>query len=78
MGKPIYLCDEDSAELVVRSDDQKIDQRLAEFNAQTYPVVDLFKQRGELIAIDGNREPAQVTKDLLKAVEPLLGLSPAP
>jgi adenylate kinase len=77
-GKPTYLCDDDGADLVIRSDDNIIDKRLTEFDAQTLPVVDFFRQRGELAEVNGEQPPADVTREMLSKVEPSLGLSPAP
>jgi adenylate kinase len=52
--------------LVQRSDDtpSAIRQRLADYHAQTEPILELFRRRGLLLTVDGTRSPAEVQQDI--------------
>lgn len=77
LGQPIWLCDVDQAELVIRKDDHpdKVKTRLQEYSQQTDPIIDFFRQRGDLAEINGEQVASQVTTDIEAHLQPLLGLS---
>lgn len=77
-GRDIWLCDVDQADLIVRADDEPetVKKRLVEYQAETNPIINQFKQSGELVEINGEDQPENVTKAIEKEIQPLLGLTP--
>ena len=57
-------------ELYQRSDDQPetVRQRLDVYEAQTSPLKDWYRQRGLLVAVDGNQPIEAVFADILSAL----------
>lgn len=53
-----------------RADDKPeiLKQRLEDYKNRTLPLVDFYRQRGELIEIDGCKPIDEVTKDICKAL----------
>jgi adenylate kinase len=54
-----------------RSDDRDpeiIERRLRRFHAETEPLVDYFRDRGLLVAVDGAQSPPAVTRAILAAL----------
>jgi len=60
------ICDEDGGKLLHRADDNEatIRQRLAAYHQQTRPLVEYYRSQGVLTAVDGNREPEAITREL--------------
>ena len=65
-------CDRDGGELVQRADDREevIRERLNAYEKQTRPLVEFYRQRDALLAVEGEGEPAALTERLLAALEP--------
>ena len=63
-------CDRCGEALIQRDDDtpDAIDRRLTVYRDQTAPLIAYYEQAGTLIRVDGAREPAPVTDDLLAAL----------
>ena len=59
-GSPLYQRDDDKPETVLH--------RINVYYDQTSPLIDFYRQAGNLVEIDGTQEIEQVTEDLLKAV----------
>jgi adenylate kinase len=64
------LCDVDGARLIRRADDREeaVRQRLASYCALTQPLVQYYRERGLLVEVDGDREPATVARDIFQLV----------
>jgi adenylate kinase len=64
-------CDADGAKLATRKDDTEevISERLKAYERQTLPLVEYYRAKGRLVVLDGDRDPATVTAETLKAVE---------
>jgi adenylate kinase len=64
------VCDEDGSELYQREDDkaETVTRRIRVYLEQTEPLIAYYKQRGQLIEIDGNKPIEEVTADLLAAL----------
>ncbi|MCC7568534.1 MAG: adenylate kinase [Candidatus Methanofastidiosa archaeon] len=64
------VCDQCGAALYQRSDDQEavIRNRLAQYEAQTRPLIDLYEKEGKLVTIDGNKQIEVVFADILAAL----------
>ena len=60
------VCDECSSALVQRPDDTEavIRDRLAVYKDQTRPVAEAYRERGQLVEIDGLGEPDEITARL--------------
>jgi len=60
------VCDECGSALVQRPDDTEavIRDRLEVYEAQTRPVADAYRQRGQLVEIDGLGDPDEITARL--------------
>jgi adenylate kinase len=73
------VCDVDGEALIHRSDDhpEPVKARLKSFKEETWPILDIFRQKGLLVEINGNRPPEQVTEDLVREMQPFLNLTPA-
>ena len=65
------LCDVCGADLVQRDDDLEdvVEERLREYDARTFPLIEYYRSRARMRAIDGNRPQDTVFQDLLAAVE---------
>jgi adenylate kinase len=64
------ICDKDGAELKRRADDQPevIKNRLEVYKEQTQPIEDYYREKSNLIAINGEQSPDQVFSSLLEHV----------
>ncbi|HKZ53434.1 MAG TPA: adenylate kinase [Candidatus Acidoferrales bacterium] len=67
-------CDRDAGELVQRADDREevIRERLNQYDQQTKPLVDFYRQRQALVEIEGEGSPDELTARLLGELEPLV------
>jgi adenylate kinase len=61
-------CDVCGTTLTIRLDDtpHAIDERLDDYHAKTQPVLELFRRKELVVAVDGNRSPQEVHQDLLR------------
>ena len=55
-------------EIEGRIDDNVVDERLKEYRENTEPVVEIFRDEGALIEIDGERTRESIAEDILKAL----------
>lgn len=71
-GKPIWLCDEDGADLYIRKDDlpENVENRLKVYAEETEPILKFFRDKGLLVEIDGNSGLANVTKAIEDSILP--------
>lgn len=60
------VCDRSGDLLIQRSDDrvEAVSNRLEVYRKQTSPVIEFYRQRGELKVVGGEREPSEVFRDL--------------
>ncbi|MUV38104.1 adenylate kinase [Lentibacillus sp. JNUCC-1] len=60
------ICDYDGAQLIQRDDDQPetVKKRLSVNLEQTQPLLDFYKQKGELVAVNGDQAIDQVFADI--------------
>ena len=67
------ICDKDSTPLVQRRDDSEaaIRTRVQEYEAQTKPLLDYYRNSGLLREVDGDSEPPAVTSAILRLLESL-------
>jgi adenylate kinase len=65
------VCDVDGVALVQREDDEEsvIAERLREYDARTFPLIEHYRTRAQMVPIDGNRPKDVVFEELLGAVE---------
>ena len=65
------VCDECDGELIQREDDteETVRERLEVFYDNTEPVIDHFREQGDLIEIDGEATPDEVFDRITDAVE---------
>src|SRR5438094_770670 len=64
------VCDLDGGELYQRADDsiEAARNRLEVYFRETAPLITYYEERGVLKEVDGEQEPNQVTRDLLRAL----------
>jgi adenylate kinase len=69
--KQAKICDIDGSELYQRDDDQPetVVRRIQVYLEQTAPLIAYFRQRGNLIEIDGTQNIQKVTKAFLSALK---------
>ena len=60
------VCTVCGAQLVQRADDtpSAIRQRLGDYHTQTEPILELFRRRDLLVAVDGSRPPGEVQQEI--------------
>jgi adenylate kinase len=65
------ICDKDGSKLVMRDDDREevIRERLDNYERQTKPVAEYYKQLGRLATIDGDQPVDVVTGSILKEID---------
>jgi adenylate kinase len=65
------VCDECGGDLIQREDDteETVRERLRVYRENTEPVVDHYRQRGELVEVDGERTPDEVFEAVVAAVD---------
>jgi adenylate kinase len=61
------ICDKDGGKLLYRADDNEttIRQRLEAYHRQTSPLIEYYRAQGVLHRVDGNKDPAAISKGLL-------------
>lgn len=64
------VCDACGGVVKQRADDtaEAIERRLALYDEQTAPLLSYYRERGLLVTIDGDREPAVVSEDVVAAI----------
>lgn len=79
LGRTIWCCDHDQAELIIRADDeaQTVDKRLLEYEKETNPLIASLEEKGLLAEINGEQAPELVTQAIERLIQPLLGLTTA-
>jgi adenylate kinase len=70
------VCDVCKGALVARPDDtaEAVGERLRDYHSKTKPILDLFRRKELILAVDGTRPAAEVQKEMRRR----LGLVPAP
>lgn len=65
------ICDECGAPLYTRKDDnlETITSRLQVYNSQTKPLIDYYKQLGQLVSIDSNGSIEDTVKHIIQVLE---------
>jgi adenylate kinase len=65
------ICDVDSGRLVVRPDDKEevVAERLKAYERQTLPLVSYYRDRGQLVEIDGEQPVDEVAAQAFRAIE---------
>jgi len=65
------ICDVCGTALVQREDDREsvVAHRLQEYEERTRPLIEYYRTRARMLAIDGNRSKDEVFRDLLHALE---------
>ena len=65
------ICDRCGGNLIIRKDDkpETIRERLAVYHEQTEPLKGYYQKSGKLVSIDGTREIAEITGQILKVLE---------
>ena len=60
------ICDKDGGKLLQRADDNEatIRQRLEAYHKQTSPLIEYYRGRGVLLALDGDKEPEAIANGL--------------
>jgi adenylate kinase len=64
------VCDDCGAALVQRADDKPevVQERLAVYHRQTEPLIAYYRSQGLLVSVDGDRDVADVERDLLASL----------
>ncbi|MGI9103899.1 MAG: adenylate kinase [Terriglobales bacterium] len=64
-------CDVDGAKLVTRRDDceEVISKRLKEYEAQTLPLTEFYRAKGQLVEVNGDQDSSTVSAETLKAID---------
>ena len=62
------ICDRCGAQLTKREDDNEetVMKRLETYHRETEPIKDYYRRKGILIEIDGNKDPDEVYKDIVR------------
>jgi adenylate kinase len=65
------VCDVDGTPLVQRDDDREdvVAERLRQYEERTTPLIEYYRERADMVEVDGNRPMATVFADLKKHVE---------
>ena len=69
--KDLSVCPECGEELIIRDDDnvESVKERLNVYKGNSEPLIDYYKNKGKLIAIDGGRSVEDVFKSIVKGLE---------
>ena len=64
------VCDYCEGELTIRKDDNEetVKSRLASYHEQTTPLIEFYTKMGLFIQLDGTKDVADVTADMIKAL----------
>jgi len=63
--------DEKEEDLYQRADDteETVTKRLSAYHEQTAPLIEFYKNMGVMVELDGTKDVAEVTKDMIAAIE---------
>lgn len=63
--------DEKEEDLYQRADDteETVTKRLLAYHEQTAPLIEFYKNMGVMVELDGTKDVAEVTKDMIAAIE---------
>lgn len=71
--KPVSdeICDKCGGKLITREDDrlETVTNRLKVYKEQTYPLINYYKDKGNLVTVNGELPADEVFKDIMKALE---------
>jgi adenylate kinase len=78
--KSVGICDQCSAELIHRSDDQEdlIMERFRTYREETYPLMEFYQKLGVFRGVDGMRPILDVKKDILEILDCEVALTRTP
>ena len=64
------VCDYCEGELTIRKDDNEetVKSRLASYHEQTTPLIEFYTKMGLFVQLDGTKDVADVTSDMIKAL----------
>lgn len=64
-------CDVCGGKLITRSDDNQeaVASRLQDYHEKTAPIIDLFKKKELVVAVDGTKKPDQIQADIRKQLK---------
>jgi adenylate kinase len=64
-------CDVDGSKLETRKDDSEavVSERLKEYERKTLPLTEYYRQKGRLREVNGDRDVAEVTREIVGMVE---------
>jgi adenylate kinase len=64
-------CDDDGSKLETRKDDSEavVSERLKEYERKTLPLTEYYRQKGRLREVNGDRNVAEVTRDVVSMIE---------
>ena len=70
-SKKENICDYCNGELIIRKDDnaETVKSRLSAYHEQTAPLIDFYTKMGVMIELDGTKDVADVTTDMMGALE---------
>jgi adenylate kinase len=65
------VCDTCGTRLLQREDDHEsvVAKRLQEYDERTFPLIEYYRTRARMLAVDGDRPMDVVFRELLEAVE---------
>jgi adenylate kinase len=65
------VCDYCGGELITRKDDnaETVKSRLGAYHEQTAPLIDFYTNMGVMVELDGTKDVAEVTADMIAAIE---------
>ncbi len=70
-SKKENICDYCDGELIIRKDDnaETVKSRLGAYHDQTAPLIDFYTKMGVMIELDGTKDVAEVTQDMMGALK---------
>jgi len=70
-SKKENICDYCDGELIIRKDDnaQTVKSRLNAYHEQTAPLIDFYTKMGVMVELDGTKDVADVTADMMGALK---------
>ncbi|MEA3354236.1 MAG: adenylate kinase [Campylobacterota bacterium] len=70
-SKEENICDYCGSELIIRKDDNAdtVKSRLIAYHEQTAPLIDFYTKMGVMVELDGTKDVADVTADMMGAIE---------
>ena len=70
-SKKENICDYCNGELIIRKDDnaETVKSRLSAYHEQTAPLIDFYTKMGVMIELDGTKDVADVTADMMESIK---------